>query len=90
MTKHAAAEGPGRDPATARRERDPGYYLLSRGLHALEQELGYRAPIGDWIARANASAGIVGYVGTIFVLSAIILAAALFAISSAHLSAWAL
>ena len=69
----AAPEGPGRDATTARREHDPGYYLISRGLHAFERELGFRAPIGDWIARANAAAGIVGYIGTIALLSAVIL-----------------
>jgi cyclic beta-1,2-glucan synthetase len=90
MAKRAAPEGPGRDSATARREHDPGYYLVSRGLRALEQELGFRAPIGDWIARANAAAGIVGYVSTIVILSAVILAAALFAISGAHLPGWML
>ena len=59
--KRAAPEGPNRDGATARREHDPGYYLISRGLHAFEKELGFRAPIRDWIARANAAAGIIGY-----------------------------
>ena len=72
--KRAAPEGPNRDGATARRERDPGYYLISRGLHALEKELGFRAPIRDWIARANAAAGIIGYLATIAVVSAVILA----------------
>ena len=83
--KRAAPEGPNRDGATARRERDPGYYLTSRGLHALEKELGFRAPIRDWIARANAAAGIIGYLATIAVVSAAILATALFAIAETHL-----
>ena len=74
--RRALPEGPDRDGATARREHDPGYYLISRGLHALEKELGFRAPIRDWIARANAAAGIMGYLGTIAAVSAVILAAA--------------
>src|SRR5258708_5743915 len=60
--ERAAPEGQGRDPATARREHDPGYYLISRGARALERELGFRAPIRDWIARANAAVGIGGYI----------------------------
>ncbi|WP_370655528.1 GH36-type glycosyl hydrolase domain-containing protein [Candidatus Binatus sp.] len=88
--KRAAPEGPNRDAATARREHDPGYYLISRGLHAVEKELGFRAPIRDWIERANAAAGIKGYLGTIAVVSALILATALFAIAEAHVPEWTL
>ncbi len=88
--KRAAPEGMSRDAVTALRERDPGYYLVSRGRHAFEKELGFRAPIRDWIERANAAAGIAGYVGTIAAVSAIILIASLVAISGAHLSAWTL
>ena len=88
--KRAAPEGPNRDGATARRERDPGYYLISRGLHALEKELGFRAPIRDWIARANAAAGIIGYLATITVVSTVILATVLFGVAESHLSGWSL
>ena len=88
--KRAVREGPNRDGATARRERDPGYYLISRGLPALEKELGFRAPIRDWIARANAAAGIIGYLATIAVVGAVILATALFAIGETHLPGWTL
>ncbi|MEA2680093.1 MAG: cyclic beta,2-glucan synthetase, partial [Candidatus Binataceae bacterium] len=89
-SKRAAPEGPSRDGATARRERDPGYYLISRGRDALEKELAYRAPIRDWIGRATEAAGIFGYVGTIALVSAIIVAAALSAVAGAHLSGWTL
>ncbi len=89
-TKRAAPEGPNRDGTTARREHDPGYYLISRGLHAVEQELGFRAPIRDWIERANAAAGIIGYLGTIAVVAAVILAAVLFAIAETHIPGWTL
>ena len=88
--KRAAPEGPNRDGATARRERDPGYYLISRGLHGLEKELGFRAPIRDWIARANAAAGIIGYLATIAVVGAVILATVLFAVAESHLPGWSL
>src|SRR5271163_777288 len=39
------------DGAGSRRELDPGYYLIAEGRRALEQSLGYRAPIRDWTAR---------------------------------------
>ncbi len=53
--KGAAAEAPD-DGVKARREHHPGYYLISEGRHALEQQLGFRAPVRDWIARANTAA----------------------------------
>ena len=87
-TRNAAAEGPNRDGATARRERDPGYYLISRGRHALEAEIGFRALVRDWIVRANAAAGILGYLGTIAVVSAIILALPLLGLAESGVSGW--
>ena len=39
--KRAVPEGPNRNGATAGREHDAGYYLISRGLHAVEKELGF-------------------------------------------------
>ena len=58
--KRAAPEGPGRDAATVRREQDPGYYLISRGRKRSSRRLGFRAPMREWLARANAAAGILG------------------------------
>ena len=86
--KRAAPEGPNRDGATARREHDPGYYLISRGRHAVETELGFRAPFRDWIVRANAAAGILGYLGTIAAVSAIILALPFLALVESGVSGW--
>jgi cyclic beta-1,2-glucan glucanotransferase len=86
--KRAAPEGPNRDGATARREQDPGYYLISKGRHAVENELGFRAPVRDWIVRANAAAGILGYLGTIAAVSAIILALPLLALVEFGVSGW--
>ena len=67
--KSAAAEKTN-DGVVARREHHPGYYLISEGRHALEAKLGFRAPVRDWIARANKAAGIKGYLGTIAVVTA--------------------
>jgi len=85
--KSAAAEQPN-DGVVARREHHPGYYLISEGRYALEAKLGFRAPVRDWIARANKAAGIKGYLGTIAVVTAAIVACGLLAIDDAHLGAW--
>ncbi|HZC45840.1 MAG TPA: protein ndvB, partial [Candidatus Acidoferrum sp.] len=79
--RDAVAEEP--DGARTLRAHHPGYYLISRGRRTLEQKLGFRAPVRDWIARANAAAGIMGYLGTIAVVSAAIVACGVFAITQA-------
>ena len=84
----ATPAGPNRDGATARREHDPGYYLISRGLHALETELGFRARLRDRIVRASAAAGILGYLGTIAAVSAIFLALPLLALVGFGVGGW--
>ena len=88
--KRAAPAGPGRDAATVRREQDPGYYLISRGRQTVEQGLGFRAPLSEWIARANAAAGILGYLGTIAVVNAFFLALVLCALAHYDVSGWTL
>jgi cyclic beta-1,2-glucan synthetase len=73
-TGASPTEDPSRNGATMRREHEPGYYLISRGRAALEKKLGYRAPLRDWPARADADAGIAGYLGTIALVTATIVA----------------
>ena len=85
--KSAAAEK-ANDGVVARREHDPGYYLISEGRHALEAKLGFRAPVRDWIARANKAAGIKGYLGTIAVVTAVVVACGLIAIEDAQVGGW--
>jgi cyclic beta-1,2-glucan synthetase len=67
------------DPAGDRRG-DPGYYLIANGRVAFEQELGYRMPIKIWLARAYVTQATSRYLGTISIVSGIILA--LFLMSS--------
>jgi len=81
--KDAVAGEPNGDGARTRRAHHPGYYLISRGRHVLEEKLGFRAPVRDWIARANAAAGITGYLGTIAAVTAAIVACGLIAIAEA-------
>jgi len=85
----AAPEGPGRDGATARRERDPGYYLISHGRRAVETEIGFRASFGERIIRTCVAGGITAYLATIAILSAIIVAVPIFALEESGVGGWA-
>ena len=76
-------ESQGGDDASKRREEDPGYYLISKGRRAFETELGFRAPMKDWVVRAYAAAGVFGYLGTIAVVTAFILALSLLGVAGA-------
>jgi cyclic beta-1,2-glucan synthetase len=69
-----AAQKAGGKREEGRRERDPGYFLVAKGRRGFEKALGYRVPIGHWLARAGAAAGVVGYVATIAVLTLSIVA----------------
>ncbi|MBV9331694.1 MAG: glycosyl transferase, partial [Alphaproteobacteria bacterium] len=70
--KRAAANQPkARVPA---RESEPGYYLISRGRRALEEELGCKVPWRTRAFRFNSDLGVGFYVGAI-VLVTLVLAA---------------
>jgi cyclic beta-1,2-glucan synthetase len=71
----------GSDPQL-RREADPGFHLLSRGRAAFERAVGYRAPVGNWWGRWSASMGPGGYIGAVVLKTAIVLAAALWAMTT--------
>ncbi|MGH7495178.1 MAG: GH36-type glycosyl hydrolase domain-containing protein [bacterium] len=76
------------DNSRACREHDPGYYLLSRGRRTFEQGIKFRAPPRDWLLRANAAAGIWGYLGTIVFVNAIILALPLLGVAASGVNGW--
>ncbi len=76
-----ASRGEGEPPA--RREQDPGYFLISRGRRRFERELGFRVPVRYWPARAAARTGLPGYLGALTLVTALILAAPLVALSRA-------
>ena len=65
------------DPAGDRRG-DPGYYLIANGRVAFEQELGFRMPIKTWLLRAYVAQATSRYLGTIAIVSGLILALFLF------------
>ncbi len=72
-TKGAAAAADG----ARGRETDVGFYLLFEGRAALEKELGFRPSVARRLSRAYRAAALPGYLGTVALLSAIILVAPL-------------
>jgi cyclic beta-1,2-glucan synthetase len=56
------------------RRKDAGFYLIGAGRVAFEQALGYRAPLSQQLLRAYVAAATPGYLGTIAILSGLILA----------------
>jgi cyclic beta-1,2-glucan synthetase len=56
------------------RRGDPGYWLISRGRAAFERELGFRISVGGAMLRAYVSAAVPGYLGTIVLGTAAIIA----------------
>ena len=64
-------------PGSAHREDrrlDPGYYLISHGRLDFERELGFHVPRRRWLLRFYVRAAAQGYLGTIALLTAVILA----------------
>src|SRR5713101_2315713 len=68
-------EGPhnGKKPDQDRRT-EPGYYLISRGRPAFERELGFHVSWKRWLLRSYIRAAVPGYLGTIAIVTAMILA----------------
>jgi cyclic beta-1,2-glucan synthetase len=62
-------------PPEPRHSLEPGYYLVSAGRAQLERELGYRIPWNQRFARWTRAAGLIGYSGSIAVLSVAMTAA---------------
>ena len=57
---------------------DPGYYLVSKGRVQFERELGFRAPWRQKLLRLYVRTALPGYLGTILVLTCLILALPMF------------
>ncbi|MCR4266445.1 GH36-type glycosyl hydrolase domain-containing protein [Nitratireductor sp. ZSWI3] len=73
------------DPAGAERTGDPGYHLIAQGRPALERAIRFRPPPRLRISRLNARLGIGGYMGAILLVTALVLALALWALSRSGL-----
>ena len=62
------------DKSNQDRLMEPGYYLISRGRPAFEQELSFRVSGKHRLLRLYIRAAVPGYLGTIAILTALILA----------------
>jgi cyclic beta-1,2-glucan synthetase len=71
--KGAAATRPPDAPPRGRAE-DPAFYLISNGLPLLEQAVGYRIPLKQRLLRAYVSWATPGYLGTIAIVTTLLLA----------------
>ena len=69
---------PGLPGVPERAEEDPGYYLLFRGRLDLERRLGFRVPLRIRLRRFHRAHASAGYLGTIAVLTALLLSGLLF------------
>src|SRR5450830_1880490 len=70
----AAPSADDTEPSLTARRRDPGYYLVSDGRIAFELALHVRVPLAGRLRRAYVRAGVRGYLGTITLATALILA----------------
>jgi cyclic beta-1,2-glucan synthetase len=88
-----AAKRPGADPSGAgativTREQEPGYYLIANGRREFEKEIGFHVPTSNWLIRVGTKAGIMGYIGGIAVILAVILALPLIALAEFGVGGW--
>jgi cyclic beta-1,2-glucan synthetase len=67
-----AAHGVGAPPGD--RSEDPGYYLVSKGRRLFEEEINYRVPVGRWLFRAYVSGATPRYLGSIGIVTGLLLA----------------
>ena len=69
---------------------EPGYYLIAQGRLAFERELGYRVPWRQWLLRLYVLGAVPGYLGTILLMTAIILALPLLDARELGITSWRL
>ncbi len=72
------------------RHSDPGYYLISQGRLDFERELGFQIPWRRGLLRLYVRGAVPGYLGTIALLTATILALPLLHAAERGLAAWLL
>jgi len=71
------------DPQT-----DPGYYFISHGRRAFEREIGFRTTWAHWLLRLYVRGAVPGYLGTIAIFTAIILALPLLRAREIGVATW--
>jgi cyclic beta-1,2-glucan synthetase len=72
--RHARSQPHNGSPLAEEQRTDPGYYLISRGRPDLERELGFRPSWRRQLLRWYMRSAVPGYLGTIAVLTALVLA----------------
>src|SRR5277367_5346079 len=85
--KRARAELRGDGHPPDERKADPGYYLISRGRLDFERELGFHVAWRRGVLRLYVRAAVPGYLGTIALMTALILALPLAHARELHVSA---
>ena len=75
------------DKVCAERQSEPGYHLISRGRPAFERELGFHVSWKRWLLRLYVRTAVPGYLATIAIVSAMILAVPLWQVRGAGISA---
>ena len=72
--RRAGVEPHAREEPERERHMDPGYYLISQGRRGFERELGYRVSWKRRILRWYVRAAVPGYLGSLAVVTAMVLA----------------
>jgi cyclic beta-1,2-glucan synthetase len=86
--KRAGPSGNGQSPDA--RYVDPGYYLISTGRLAFERDLGFKVPWKYRLLRLYMHSAAAGYLGSIALITALILSLPLLHERKAGVPAWAL
>jgi len=75
------------DKLSEKRQTEPGYHLISRGRPAFERELGFHVTWKRWLLRLYVRTAVPGYLATIAVVTAAILALPLLRIREGGMTA---
>jgi cyclic beta-1,2-glucan synthetase len=91
LLRRTQSDSPGRpnEEEGDQKYRDPGYFLIGAGREVFEREIGYRVSIRQRLLRAYTAHAIAAYLGSIALLTALLVALTLWA-SADGASAWAI
>src|SRR5579872_2709902 len=70
------------------RESDPGFYLIAEGRRNFEADLTCRTPWSTWLYRRYSDAGVLSYIVSIALVTALIVAFAMWALASTDVPDW--
>ena len=88
IAKRTESDQPIGAPEQDPRRRDPGYYLIGQGRRAFEKKLGFHGSMKEWLVRANAAVGILGYLVTVALAAGLLLGLALLAVTLTGTGGW--